>query len=92
MTDIAIWCVAIANLPDTAYQRDYDYACGAGADCSPLQPGGACYTPNNLYAHTSYAINSYFQNNGQNASFCNFNGTAQLTTTNPSTPGCAYPY
>lgn len=90
--DSAIWCVAGPNASDAALQKALEYACGAGANCAPIQDGGACYWPNTVAAHASYAMNSFFQNGGQNPSFCNFNGAGQLTTLDPSVAGCAYPY
>jgi hypothetical protein len=82
----AAWCVAKSGLMDTALQDGIDYACGVGgADCSAIQPMGACYNPNTLQAHASYAFNSYFQRNPSAAS-CDFGGAGMLVNVNPSEP------
>ncbi|GER36780.1 carbohydrate-binding X8 domain superfamily protein [Striga asiatica] len=48
-----------------------DWACGFGrAECSPIQPGGPCFEPNNLHSHASYAFNSYYQQNGNSDIAC----------------------
>ncbi|RWW68304.1 hypothetical protein BHE74_00024183 [Ensete ventricosum] len=67
----------------TALQKTLDYACGAGADCTPILQNGACYNPNTVLAHCSYAANSYYQGKGQTQDACNFAGTAMLTSTDP---------
>lgn len=78
------WCVAKSGLMDTTLQDAMDYACGmGGADCSAIQPMGACYNPNTLQAHASYAFNSYFQRNPSAAS-CDFGGAGMLVNVNPS--------
>ncbi|XP_064971772.1 PLASMODESMATA CALLOSE-BINDING PROTEIN 3-like [Musa acuminata AAA Group] len=88
----AAWCVCRPEMADAALQKTLDYACGAGADCTPiLQNGGACYNPNTVRAHCSYAANSYYQRKGQAQGACDFSGTATITTTDPSSSGCAYP-
>ena len=90
--DVGVWCIANTNASDVQLEVDKDVACASGADCSPLSFGGACYEPNTVYAHASYAINSFFQNHGQDWSLCDFGGTAHLTYSDPSTPGCPYPH
>lgn len=86
----AAWCVAKSGLMDTALQDGIDYACGVGgADCSAIQPMGACYNPNTLQAHASYAFNSYFQRNPSAAS-CDFGGAGMLVNVNPSSGTCMY--
>ncbi|XP_010923610.1 PLASMODESMATA CALLOSE-BINDING PROTEIN 2 isoform X2 [Elaeis guineensis] len=87
----AAWCVCKSDQSSTALQKTLDYACGAGADCNPIQPKGACYNPNTVVAHCSYAVNSYYQRKGQAQHACDFSGAATLTTTDPSTSGCTYP-
>ncbi|KAG5618470.1 hypothetical protein H5410_018294 [Solanum commersonii] len=86
----AAWC-ACKGLSDAALQKTLDYACGAGADCTPVHTNGPCFNPNTVRAHCNYAVNSYFQRKGQAAGSCDFSGTATVTATDPSTAGCVYP-
>ena len=80
----AAWCVCRSDQSSTSLQKTLDYACGAGADCSPIQQTGACYNPNTVLAHCSYAANSYFQRKGQTQQACDFAGTATLSASDPS--------
>ncbi|XP_065878700.1 PLASMODESMATA CALLOSE-BINDING PROTEIN 1-like [Euphorbia lathyris] len=84
------WCIASPTASETALQVALDYACGyGGADCSALQPGAGCYNPNTLRDHASYAFNDYYQKNPAPTS-CAFGGTAQLTSTDPSSGSCHF--
>ncbi|KAG6532790.1 PLASMODESMATA CALLOSE-BINDING PROTEIN 3-like [Zingiber officinale] len=85
------WCVCRSDVSSTALQKTLDYACGAGADCNPVLKVGACYNPNTVLAHCSYAANSYYQRNGQAQTACDFSGTAMLTSSDPGSNGCVYP-
>lgn len=86
------WCVAKTGVNNmTALQEALDYACGAGADCSAIQAGNACYQPDTVEAHASYAFNSYWQSTKSNGGTCSFNGVAALTTSDPSSQGCSFP-
>ncbi|KAL3748585.1 hypothetical protein ACJRO7_009769 [Eucalyptus globulus] len=87
----ATWCVCKDGLGDAVLQKTLDYACGAGADCSPLKQTGSCYSPNTVRAHCSYAVNSFFQKKGQGQGTCDFAGTAAVSTTDPSVSGCVFP-
>ncbi|KAG1368644.1 ATP synthase subunit gamma, mitochondrial [Cocos nucifera] len=87
----AAWCVCKSDKSSSTLQKTLDYACGAGADCNPILRNGACYNPDTVLAHCSYAVNSYYQRKGQAQQACDFSGTATLTSTDPSTSGCTYP-
>ncbi|XP_058081071.1 PLASMODESMATA CALLOSE-BINDING PROTEIN 3-like [Magnolia sinica] len=89
----ATWCVCRSELSDSVLQKTIDYACGAGADCSPLLQNGPCFNPNTVKAHCSYAANSYFQRKGQAQGTCDFAGSATIVTTDPSPAGtsCVFP-
>lgn len=78
------WCVPKPGVSDAQLQSNLDYVCGHGLDCSPIQPGGACYEPATVQAHAAYAMNLYYQNSGKNPGDCDFLQTAVLSSTNPS--------
>ncbi|KAJ0094001.1 hypothetical protein Patl1_25997 [Pistacia atlantica] len=85
------WCVARSDATNQALQTALDYACGAGADCTPVLPNGLCYLPNTMQAHASYAFNSYFQRKGMAPGSCDFSGTATVARSDPSYGSCVYP-
>ncbi|CAK9146358.1 unnamed protein product [Ilex paraguariensis] len=88
----ALWCVPKAGVSDAQLQTNLDYTCGqAGIDCSPVQPGGACFDPNTVASHAAYAMNLLYQKAGRNPWNCDFSQTAMLSSTNPSYNGCTYP-
>ncbi|KAK8691605.1 hypothetical protein V6N13_075109 [Hibiscus sabdariffa] len=78
------YCLCKDGVGDKALQGALDYACGHGADCSAIQPSGACYNPNTVKDHCSYAVNSYFQKSGQVPGSCIFSGSATLSSTPPA--------
>ncbi|KAJ4701921.1 putative Glucan endo-1,3-beta-glucosidase [Melia azedarach] len=83
------WCVPKAGVTDVQLQANLDYACGKGGiDCGPIQPGGACFEPNTLLSHATYAMNLLYQTNGKHAWDCDFSKTATLSSKNPSYNGC----
>ncbi|XP_008783928.2 PLASMODESMATA CALLOSE-BINDING PROTEIN 5 [Phoenix dactylifera] len=87
-----LWCVAKNNAEDAALQAALDWACGqGGADCRPIQEGGACYEPQDIQSHASFAFNDYFVHNGFSSSACDFSGTAALSSLNPSHGRCIFP-
>ncbi|KAL5992092.1 hypothetical protein ACLOJK_013006 [Asimina triloba] len=87
----ANWCVARSHVSQQQLQTALDYACGAGADCAPIQPDGLCYLPNTIEAHASYAFNSLYQRKGNAPGSCDFADTAAVASTDPSYGSCAYP-
>ncbi|KZV16932.1 PLASMODESMATA CALLOSE-BINDING protein 3 [Dorcoceras hygrometricum] len=87
----AAYCLCSSG-NDAAFQKNIDYACGAGADCSAILQNGACYNPNTARDHCNYAVNSYYQRKGQITGSCDFAGTASLSQTAPNVAsGCVYP-
>ncbi|KAK4343928.1 hypothetical protein RND71_037022 [Anisodus tanguticus] len=88
----ALWCVAKPSVPDPIIQEAMNYACASGADCDQIQPNGSCYQPDTLFAHASYAFNSYWQRTKVAGGTCDFGGTAILVTVDPSFDGCQFIY
>ncbi|EEF52560.1 glucan endo-1,3-beta-glucosidase 7 [Ricinus communis] len=87
----AAWCVPKEGVSDAQFQANLDYACGQGIDCSPIQPGGACFEPNTVASHAAYAMNLLYQTSEKNPSTCDFSQTAILSSENPSYNSCTYP-
>ncbi|XP_011002947.1 PREDICTED: major pollen allergen Ole e 10-like [Populus euphratica] len=85
------WCVALPGVSQIDLQNALDWACGLGmADCKPIQQGGACFDPDTLVYHASYAFNNYYQQNGNSDIACNFGGTASVTNIDPSHGKCNF--
>lgn len=78
------WCVPRNGATDEQLQASLDWACGQGIDCGPIQPGGACFEPNNVASHAAFAMNMYFQKSPKKPTDCDFSQTATLTSLNPS--------
>jgi len=83
------WCVAKPNLSDSAYQGVLAWVCGrlsgqGQVNCGPIQNGQSCYLPDSYQSHASWAMNAYYQAQGQSSQSCDFQGTATITTSNPS--------
>ncbi|KAH7431958.1 hypothetical protein KP509_07G000900 [Ceratopteris richardii] len=91
-TTTQLYCVAKPGSDSDALQIALDWACGIGrANCTAIQPGQLCYEPDTVQAHASYAFDSYYQKNNRVMGSCDFNGVAQVSTTNPSSGVCTYP-
>ncbi|CAM6097139.1 unnamed protein product [Calypogeia fissa] len=85
------WCIATNVATNASLGLALNFACGAAhVDCSAIQPGGSCYTPNTYQNHASYAFNQYYQASNMDPRACNFSGTATLTTRDPSYGTCTF--
>ncbi|XP_073044672.1 glucan endo-1,3-beta-glucosidase 2-like [Primulina eburnea] len=85
------YCTAKDGADEKMVQAALDWACGPGkVDCSPILQGQACYDPDNVFAHATYAFDSYYHRMGKTSSSCDFNGVAAITTTNPSHGLCIF--
>ncbi|WCJ19613.1 Glucan endo-1 3-beta-glucosidase [Euphorbia peplus] len=84
------WCVAKAEATKEQLQGNIEYVCSQGVDCRPIQGGGACFDPNNLRAHASFLMNSYYQTHGSHDFNCDFSHTGFLTPSDPSHGTCRY--
>lgn len=81
------WCVASEDATDAALQEALDWACSSqgGADCTLIQSEGACFLPNTLKDHASFAFNDYWQKFKGQGGTCDFKGSALLVDADPST-------
>ncbi|KAK8488678.1 hypothetical protein V6N13_042360 [Hibiscus sabdariffa] len=89
----ANYCLCKDGVSEQMLQKTLDYACGAGADCSPINQNGPCYNPNTVKDHCNYAVNSYFQKKGQAQGSCDFTGTAAVSPNPPTNlpSSCSFP-
>ncbi|KAE8707336.1 PLASMODESMATA CALLOSE-BINDING PROTEIN 4 [Hibiscus syriacus] len=89
----ATYCLCKDGVSEQMLQKALDYACGAGADCSPINQNGPCFNPNTVKDHCNYAVNSYFQKKGQAQGSCDFSGTASVSSNPPPNvpSSCSFP-
>lgn len=81
----SVWCVAKPHADEKVIQAVLDFCCGSGGvDCREIYENGDCYAPDKIYAHTSYAMNAYYQMHGRNYWNCDFKGTGLVTFSDPS--------
>ncbi|KAG9150887.1 hypothetical protein Leryth_003014 [Lithospermum erythrorhizon] len=85
------WCVPKQDASDATLQSNIDYVCGtAGLDCKNIQSGGACFEPNSVRSHASYAMNAYYQAHGRHELDCYFSNSGVVVSTDPSYQECKY--
>ncbi|PIN11244.1 Glucan endo-1,3-beta-D-glucosidase [Handroanthus impetiginosus] len=86
------YCAAKEGADAKMLQAALDWACGPGkVDCAALLQGQACYEPDTVFAHATYAFDTYYHQMGRTPGSCDFNGVATITTTNPSHGSCIFP-
>ncbi|ESQ48650.1 hypothetical protein EUTSA_v10020572mg [Eutrema salsugineum] len=86
-----LFCVAKADAEEDELEGGLNWACGqGGANCALIQPGQACFFPNDIKSHASFAYNDYYQKKKSTGGTCDFSGTAITTTRDPSYKTCAY--
>lgn len=83
-------CVARSESSDVALIDALAFACNA-TDCTSIQKSASCYSPPNLRRHANIAFNGYFQDGDQDASKCDFGGTASIVdhVADRGPPGCS---
>ncbi|CAI9087150.1 OLC1v1021148C1 [Oldenlandia corymbosa var. corymbosa] len=84
------WCIADEQFTDEELQNAMNWACNNGADCTALQPNQACFVPNTIKDHASYAFNSYYQKMKHKGGSCYFSAAAVLTGLDPSHGSCKF--
>ncbi|KAI5072386.1 hypothetical protein GOP47_0012492 [Adiantum capillus-veneris] len=85
------WCVASRRASHVNLQGAMSFACGVQPSvCDKIQPGHACFLPNNLTSHASWVFNYYWQAIKAKGIPCNFGGVARLVRNNPSYGNCTY--
>lgn len=83
--DVRRWCVPTPAADEMVLQENIDFVCGQGGiDCAAIRPGGICFEPDTVQAHAAYAMDLYFQSNGQHVFDCDFGQTGVVTTVDPS--------
>ncbi|KAK7293174.1 hypothetical protein RJT34_16036 [Clitoria ternatea] len=87
-----IWCVVARRDNETALAAALSYACSQGnRTCDSIRPGNACFKPNSLFWHASYAFSSYWAQFKKIGGTCYFNGLATQTAKDPSFGSCKFP-
>ncbi|KAL2319307.1 hypothetical protein Fmac_028276 [Flemingia macrophylla] len=61
------------------------YACSQrNGTCDPIQPGNACFKPDSVVGHASYAFSAYWAQFRPLGGTCFFNGLATQTSKDPN--------
>ncbi|KAF2306092.1 hypothetical protein GH714_012391 [Hevea brasiliensis] len=82
------WCVADPTRDLSGVTNHMRIACSV-ADCTTLSYGGSCNAIG-AKGNISYAFNSYYQLQDQNAQSCDFDGLGMVTFLDPSVGDCRF--
>lgn len=86
------WCVVAEGANVTAVAAALSFACSQGnGTCDPIQPGKACFEPDSVVGHASYAFSAYWAQLRTVGATCFFNGLATQTANDPSYGSCKFP-
>ncbi|KAJ9697759.1 hypothetical protein PVL29_007061 [Vitis rotundifolia] len=86
-----VFCVAKEGADSDDLEKGLDWACGQSqVNCTAIQEGQPCYSPNTYQNHASYAYNDYYQKMRSSGGTCDFRGTATTTTADPSYGSCIF--
>ncbi|TKY68681.1 glucan endo-1,3-beta-glucosidase A6 [Spatholobus suberectus] len=86
------WCVVAEEANVTVVAAAISYACSQGnGTCDPIQPGKACFKPDSIMGHASYAFSAYWAQFRRVGGTCYFNGLATQTAKDPSYGSCKFP-
>ncbi|TXG71479.1 hypothetical protein EZV62_000058 [Acer yangbiense] len=78
------WCIARPSTDEKRLLGNIDFSClQAGIDCSIIQPGGKCYSPDNNYAHASVVMNLYYKANNKQPHTCYFQQSGLIVSQDP---------
>lgn len=84
------FCMPKVGATDAQLQSNINYVCSQGVDCTPIQAGGPCFSPNTIRSHAAFAMNSYYQKEGRNNFNCDFAGTGVIASSDPSYGTCKF--
>ncbi|XP_042520720.1 glucan endo-1,3-beta-glucosidase 6-like [Macadamia integrifolia] len=82
------WCVADPLMDLSGVVNHFKLACSV-ADCTTLNYGGSC-NGIGVKGNISYAFNSYYQLQKQDARSCDFDGLGMVTFLDPSVGDCRF--
>ncbi|XP_057740235.1 glucan endo-1,3-beta-glucosidase 8-like [Arachis stenosperma] len=85
------WCVLSEDVKEFSgpVYEALGYAC-ANTDCTSLGYGCSC-ADLDIRGNISYAFNQYFQARDQSIEACDFDGLAEIVTSDPSKGTCKFP-
>lgn len=82
------WCIMSPTQDPAAVTNHMKLACSV-ADCTTLYYGGSCNAIGDK-GNISYAFNSYYQMQKQDARSCDFDGLGMITFLNPTVGNCHF--
>ncbi|KAL5783661.1 hypothetical protein ACOSP7_008690 [Xanthoceras sorbifolium] len=84
------WCVALNESKPEELKKTISRICGGEANCSPIQKGGECFLPDNVYNHASFAMNLDYQLSGRDPQVCAKMRYGIIVDEDPSYDNCHF--
>lgn len=76
------WCIVKPSTGDERLIANIQFCCDH-VDCSIIQPGGACYEPNNNYSHASVVMHLFYRANNKLPHTCDFMQSGLIISQDP---------